>query len=768
MSFSFEYWPTEFRYITQTFGANPDYYRQFNLPGHEGIDLRAAEGSRIFAVTAGTVIRAHSSASTHNYGLHVRLRHENGYETTYAHLSRIAVELNQQVKAGQVIGFAGNTGNSFGAHLHLTLYREGAAEDGWPNNIIDPTLYLLPLMGWRPPVGAMLQGWMLRPSLVIEGELAQVVSDGAQIWVGREQSYLVPGGTIVSLTEHASGNYVLVRVARASVGLTDDDPSPPPRPPQPTISTIDGYAFVDYLTLSSDVAIVATQGINLRTEPNRDSDNIGLVRGGAELDIITPSESDYVYVRANREDFIGAVDLPYLPKAQLEQGLSYLGWVEQRRLSADSGYVTVRQRFGANLLQNPSAASPIIGLVKGFATVLIVDEPEDGYVPIHVAADDLLNADGEVAIAKPPHNPIGVTPIAPPKPIHDTTPGWVLSTEVGSIDGEGFVSAFGATLRNQPRRDAATLGFVPPNGNVIILGEQQGEFTPIRVDDTLLRPPQPEPIDPVPRGNARFGLFVSAESQIPPTAIEQCRAARPTLIGLLATTEPDAVSSLASQHTDAQFVVRATMPFGAAAVSAEQFASETLPDVQRTLALLDGRDVVVEMHRQPNVTTQGWGASWRNGGEFAVWLNEVIVRYRNALSGATLIYPGLSPGASIRGLRQDHIEFLEASRSAVKAADGLGMQLHWSDALSLGQALRLLDDGLTRFRDVPVWVTEAVNNSRTIRSNHRANQYLDAWRQMQDRPSVRGVVFYVVHAIDPALRHIVWNGTDIGPIVGRR
>ena len=124
-NFRFEAWPTEFRKITQHFGANAQYYSQFDLPGHEGVDLRAPTGSKIFSVAPGRVYRVHEEPDNHNYGIHVRVQHQDGYKTVYGHMEEAFVEVGQNVKAGQVLGLADNTGNSFGSHLHLTQTRLG-------------------------------------------------------------------------------------------------------------------------------------------------------------------------------------------------------------------------------------------------------------------------------------------------------------------------------------------------------------------------------------------------------------------------------------------------------------------------------------------------------------------------------------------------------------------------------------------------------------------------------------------------------------------
>jgi len=123
-------WPTNHRHITQRYGANPQYYRKFGLEGHEGVDIRAPEGSPVYTLDAGRVKMIYEnplpkSKGGHNYGKHIRIGHSYAYETIYAHLSTIYVSLHDLIAAGDVIGLAGNTGNSFGAHLHLTLKKDG-------------------------------------------------------------------------------------------------------------------------------------------------------------------------------------------------------------------------------------------------------------------------------------------------------------------------------------------------------------------------------------------------------------------------------------------------------------------------------------------------------------------------------------------------------------------------------------------------------------------------------------------------------------------
>lgn len=140
-------WPADFDVVTQAFGANPQIYRRWGLPGHEGIDIAGVGcyGKPIYACAAGRVYLVHLDDGKHNYGTHVRVEHRDGYKTVYAHLVRSVVMVGDPVQAGDIIGYCGSTGNSTGPHLHLTLKREGATAAGdteYPGDIIDPTPYL--------------------------------------------------------------------------------------------------------------------------------------------------------------------------------------------------------------------------------------------------------------------------------------------------------------------------------------------------------------------------------------------------------------------------------------------------------------------------------------------------------------------------------------------------------------------------------------------------------------------------------------------------
>ena len=92
------------------------------LRRHTGIDIAAPRGTPIYATADGIVSREDGGSG---YGITVIINHGYSYKTLYAHLSKKAVKPGQRVTRGQVIGYVGNTGLSFGSHLHYEVIKNG-------------------------------------------------------------------------------------------------------------------------------------------------------------------------------------------------------------------------------------------------------------------------------------------------------------------------------------------------------------------------------------------------------------------------------------------------------------------------------------------------------------------------------------------------------------------------------------------------------------------------------------------------------------------
>ncbi len=124
----------EFHYPTDSFTysrvTSPYGWRHRRM--HAGVDLKVNTGDNIYAAFDGVVRIAKYYGA---YGYCVVIRHYNGLETLYGHSSKLLVNVNDEVKAGQVIALGGNTGRSTGSHLHFEVRVAGNYIN--PNLVID-------------------------------------------------------------------------------------------------------------------------------------------------------------------------------------------------------------------------------------------------------------------------------------------------------------------------------------------------------------------------------------------------------------------------------------------------------------------------------------------------------------------------------------------------------------------------------------------------------------------------------------------------------
>lgn len=124
--------------ITQHYGNN----------GHTGVDLGATSDRNVYANSEGTVEQIQTgygnnqgSTGMASYGNMILLRHPNGTKTRYAHLDKVLVSKGQHVSARQKIGIQGNTGNSYGTHLHYEVYNSNGSRIN-PEPYIETSVYV--------------------------------------------------------------------------------------------------------------------------------------------------------------------------------------------------------------------------------------------------------------------------------------------------------------------------------------------------------------------------------------------------------------------------------------------------------------------------------------------------------------------------------------------------------------------------------------------------------------------------------------------------
>ena len=111
-------WPLDGGWVSDSFISDRN---------HKGLDIAAPEGTEIYAAEEGQVVSAGWNSG--GYGNVVMIEHPDGYATVYAHMIMVYAVEGQYVTKGQLIGFVGNTGNSFGNHLHFEVRCQGICLD---------------------------------------------------------------------------------------------------------------------------------------------------------------------------------------------------------------------------------------------------------------------------------------------------------------------------------------------------------------------------------------------------------------------------------------------------------------------------------------------------------------------------------------------------------------------------------------------------------------------------------------------------------------
>lgn len=109
--------------VTSPFGPRNNPNAPGSTQNHQGIDLRAGIGTPVKSALPGRVTFAGESGG--NYGTLIKIQHPGNFESRYAHLSAVSVNVGEDVTAGQVIGESGDSGNAKGPHLHFELRSNG-------------------------------------------------------------------------------------------------------------------------------------------------------------------------------------------------------------------------------------------------------------------------------------------------------------------------------------------------------------------------------------------------------------------------------------------------------------------------------------------------------------------------------------------------------------------------------------------------------------------------------------------------------------------
>jgi hypothetical protein len=353
-------WPVDRHVVNQFFGENPGFYQPFGLPGHEGLDLFAPTNAKVYAAADGVVYRAYHPAE-HPYGLQVRIKHVVGsdvYRTIYAHLAQTFVSAGQHVRAGDLIGLADNTGNSFGSHVHVTLKKDGAQTPGYPPGIVDPWPFFERTTDEEPPARTLI----IYPTTQLSLR-AQPSTDSDRLAVLSESDALTVlediNAAVVRVGEQ--DEWIKVRTEDGSVGFV-------------------AAWFVRRTAQTpptSSLVVFATDLLSVRAHPSVEANRLTVASPGEPLSVLGDADSatakigqqgKWLNVRAP-SGHIGYVAAWFVRAA----GSSPVPMVSPSAFLA----LTVFATADLNLRAQPSTNSPRVGGAR-FNTPLAVldDDPE--------------------------------------------------------------------------------------------------------------------------------------------------------------------------------------------------------------------------------------------------------------------------------------------------------------------------------------------------------------------------------------------------------
>jgi hypothetical protein len=315
-----------------------------------------------------------------------------------------------------------------------------------------------------------------------------------------------------------------------------------------------------------------------------------------------------------------------------------------------------------------------------------------------------------------------------------------------------------------------------PLGEIGATGLAQGEHVHINLEvpnhgaSGYVRPDVVNPVpyistEPAPDvTQTQFGIHGSADPLISDDDIAMIVTMRPETIKVLSSVNRDSLQRLVNACNEAEiypdWIIRAYVDFNRPeVVTPQNFYDWTIDDVVAILDIIDNPDgvghetsICIEIHNEPNLTGEGLGKAWVGGVTFALWYDEVYGLYadHDRVSRYGLMFPAMSPGESIDGIRMGHKEFLTGCREAIEGTGLLGVHGYWAHNYPMSATLAMIDWYVDQYPTVKLFVTEASNNTRFTSADDKAQEYLQFWTALGERQNVVTVTYFVLSASNPA------------------
>ncbi len=229
----------------------------------------------------------------------------------------------------------------------------------------------------------------------------------------------------------------------------------------------------------------------------------------------------------------------------------YSGWAWTDSLAV-TGEQAVVDQYGLLLRDRPSREGREVGIIVGYADLVVVGRDRCGYTPVLVHEYSMLSRTSphpEIATSQPLPTP--APPFAPtPFPdLSSVISGWAYTDELTILGQTAISGPLGVNLRSDPCLGATNLGFIPAGANMIVTGWPNDDYTPVRINKDLLQTPpelltQPPLLaDDVLRGPATSAELSLPQVQVSPTVVVTATLTPTATMTPTTTSTPSATSS---------------------------------------------------------------------------------------------------------------------------------------------------------------------------------------------------------------------------------
>lgn len=168
---------------------------------------------------------------------------------------------------------------------------------------------------------------------------------------------------------------------------------------------------------------------------------------------------------------------------------------------------------------------------------------------------------------------------------------------------------------------------------------------------------------------------------------------------------------------------------------------------QPAIALYNAGVRYMEVHNEPNLIIEGLGVNWNNGVEFATWFSYVVGLLKVDMPLLKAGYPGLSPGGTIPGVRQDSTLFFNSSQQAASEANWLGFHAYYAgDGSTWSTMLQQINTFAEANKSKVVLVSEWSNNNEAVNKQTKGSEYRMIYEAAKDRckPNVGALCVFVL------------------------